>query len=90
MYDVTDQDWREARRLADLAITLTLELSSATSVDCGGWISSTHEALLAIASESGGYPPALHAAVDLLDPMLEANATRLLTDGALYAAFWDD
>jgi hypothetical protein len=90
MFDVTVSDWREARRLADLAITLTLELSSATSVDRGGWITSTHEALLAIASECGGYPPALHAAVALLDPMLEANATRLLTDAALYAAFWDD
>jgi|HubBroStandDraft_5_1064220.scaffolds.fasta_scaffold549535_1 hypothetical protein len=90
MFDVTVSDWREARRLADLAITLTLELSSATSVDRGGWITSTHQALLAIASECGGYPPALHAAVALLDPMLEANPTRLLTDAALYAAFWDD
>jgi len=90
MFDVTVPDWRGARRLADLAITLTLELSSTSAVDCGGWISSTHEALLAIASESGGCPLVLHAAVALLDPMLEANATRLLTDAALYAAFWDD
>jgi hypothetical protein len=90
MFDITDLDWSEARRLADLAITLALELSSATAADSGGWISSTHEALLAIASASGGYPPALHAAVALLDRMLEPSASRLLRHAALYAAFWDD
>jgi hypothetical protein len=90
MCDITDPEWSEARRLADLAITLALELSAACPTDAGGWISSPHEALLAIASASGGYPPALHTAVTLLDRTLDTRASRLLSHAALYAAFWDD
>jgi hypothetical protein len=90
MCDITGPKWNEARRLADLAITLALELSSATAADTGGWISSAHEAHLAIASASGGYPLALDAAVTLLDGMLDPSASQLLMRAALYAAFWDD
>ena len=90
MFDITDLDWSKARCLADLAIALALELSSATVTDSSGWISSPHEALLAIASASGGDPASLHAAVALLDGSVEPSATHLLKNAALYAAFWDD
>jgi len=90
MFDATDPDSSEAHRLADLAITLALELSCATAADSSPWISSTREALLAIAGASGGCPPVLQAAAALLDPALDPGASRLLTDATLYAAFWDD
>jgi hypothetical protein len=88
-FDASDPDPDEARRLADLAITLALELSGATAADSSPWISSTHDALLTIASACGGCLPAIQAAAALLDQTLDARASRLLTDAILYAAFWD-
>lgn len=77
--------------LQDLAVTLSLELAITHDDDeDGGWVSSRHEALMAIAAESGGNLSNLIAAEMGLDAEVDAAAHALLVAARPYVAFWGD
>lgn len=85
--DPTDPD---ARRLADLALVLSLELATARGAPHGDWLASSHEAALAIAAASYGAPSLIAGAAQLLGSEAEGTARRLLIRAEIYAAFWGD
>jgi hypothetical protein len=82
-----DETRHEARQFADLAITIALEESLRGRDPAPGWMASR---CLELISACGGSPQTIRAAIDLLDPTLDADARKLLVSAEYCAAFWGD